>query len=439
MLRIRFTLISASMLIALGVLTLNSIAQPPGGGGGGRGGFQKGGGGGPGGPGGPGSSILRLVSNPAVQEDLKLKDKQKTAIKALTEKVKSASDNLNQQRQEFFKAAGINFGPGGGGGPGRGGQNGNGNAQGGQNGNGNAQGGQNGGGRGRRGQNADPNAAQGAPNQKGGRGNRPQLTEEQQEQMQMFRASDQELTKNAESALAKILDKTQVARVKQIQLQLDGPSALMRADMVEKLNMTDEQIEQIREFRNEQRQLSGAVRKSQGEFFRKMMPPPADNGQNDGNAQNAGNGQNGNQRRGGRGGFSPEAMKKAMEDPENQKQMETFRQEQSNVDAQFSAAVYNKVLYPRQRTIYKKMLGVPFDRSKMGAGGPGWFMPGGRNAAAAKKDGSPGNATTSAKVDSSKGDGEESASATKAAPATAKPKRKSLRDQRGSSSTTPDE
>ncbi len=58
MLRIRFTLISALMLIALGLLTLNSIAQPPGGGGGGRGGFQKGGG--PGGfGGGPGGEILR--------------------------------------------------------------------------------------------------------------------------------------------------------------------------------------------------------------------------------------------------------------------------------------------------------------------------------------------------------------------------------------------
>jgi len=369
------------------------------------------------------------VTNPAVQEDLKLKDKQKTAIKSLTAKVKSLTDNVNQQRQEFMKAAGINFGFGpGGGGPGGGGP--------GQNGQANAQGGQNGGGRGRRGQNADPNAAPGAPNQKGGRGNRPQLTEEQQEQIQVFRASTQEITQNAESALGKILDKAQVTRIKQIQLQLAGPNALLREDMIEKLNMTDEQLEQIRELRNEQRQLSGEVRKSQGAFFRKMMPPPpADNG------QNAANAQNGNQRRGGRGGFDPEAMKKAMEDPENQKQMEQFRTEQSKIDEQFSAAVYNKVLYPRQRTTYKKMLGAPFDRTKMGGGGPGgWFMPGGRggNAAAAKKGASPGNATTSAKVDSSDGDAAESASTTKAPTTTAKPKRKSLRDLRGSSGGTPD-
>jgi hypothetical protein len=440
MARIRFTLISALMLIALGVLTLNSIAQPPGGGGGGgggRGGFQKGFGG-PGGPGGPGGfggpgggSLLGLASNPAVQEDLKLKDKQKAAIKSLTEKRKSATDKVRQQQQEFMKEAGINFGgfgPGGFG-PGGGGP--------GQNGQANAQGGQNGGGRGRRGQNADPNAAPGAPNQKGGRGNRPQLTEEQQEQMQMFFASSQEINQNAESSLSRILDKTQNVRIKQIQLQLAGPDALRRPDMIEKLNMTDEQLEQIREFRNEQRQLSREVQKSRGQFFAKLMPPPDNNAQDGGNAQNA------NQRRGGRGGFNPEAMKQAMEDPENQKQMEQFREQSSKIDEQFSAAVYNKVLYPRQRTIYKKMLGAPFDRSKMGAGGPGWFMPGGRNRGgnpdAAKKDTSPGNATTSAKVDSSGGDAAESASTTKAPTTTAKPKRKSLRDLRGSSGGTPDD
>jgi hypothetical protein len=424
MLRIRFTLISALMLIASGLLTLNSIAQPPGGrgggGGGGRGGFQKGGG--PGGfGGGPGGEILRLVSNPAVQEDLKLKDKQKTAIKSLQEKVKSASDKLNQQRQEFFKEAGINFGFGpGGGGPGGGGR--------GQNGNANAQGGQNGGGGGgRRGQNGQANA-QGGPNQKGGRGgNRPELTEEQQEQMQMFRASDQELTQNAEAAVAKILDKTQVARVKQIQLQLRGPDALTRPDMIEKLNMTDEQVEQIRELSNEQRQANRAVQKNQGEFFRQMMPPRQDNAPDGGNPQ-------AKNQRGGRGGFDPEAMKKAMEDPANKKQMEEVQEERSKIESQFSATVYNKVLYPRQRTSYKKMLGAPFDRSKMfgGGGGAGWFIPGGRNGAAAKKGGTPGTASTSAKSD-----GDESTSTP--APATAKPKRPSLRDLRGSSSGNPDE
>jgi hypothetical protein len=259
--------------------------------------------------------------------------------------------------------------------------------------------------------------------------------------MQMFRASEQELTQNTESALAKILDKTQVARVKQIQLQLDGPDALLRDDMIEKLNMTDEQLEQIRELRNERRQASREVQKSRGEFFAKLMPPP------DNNAQNGGNGQNGgNQRRGGgRGNFNPEAMKKAMEDPDNQKQMEQFREESSKIDEQFSATVYNKVLYPRQRNTYKKMLGAPFDRSKMGGGGPGgWFMPGGRNGganAAAKAGATPGNTKPAAKPDSD--DDAEPAATTapaKTPAVTATPKRKSsLRDRRGSSGDSPDE
>ncbi len=241
--------------------------------------------------------------------------------------------------------------------------------------------------------------------------------------------ASQELTQNAEAAVAKILDKAQVARVRQIQLQLRGPDALTRPDMIEKLNMTDEQVEQIRELSNEQRQANRAVQKSQGEFFRKMMPPPADGG------QNAANGQNGNRRGGRGGGFDPEAMKKAMEDPANQKQMEEFREERSKIESQFSATVYNKVLYPRQRTTYKKMLGAPFDQSKMrggGGGGAGWFIPGGRNGAVAKKNGTPGTASTSAKSD-----GDESTSTP--APATAKPKRPSLRDLRGSSSGTQDE
>jgi hypothetical protein len=319
-----------------------------------------------------------------------------------------------------MKAAGFNFGGfGPGGGPGGGGP--------GQNGNANAQGGQNGGGRRQRGQqNADPNAVQGAPNQKGGRGNRPQLTEEQQEQMQMFRASSEEINQNAESALGRILEKPQVTRIKQIQLQLAGPQALVRDDMIEKLNMTEEQIEQIRELRNEERQLSGEVRKTQGEFFRNLMPPPADNGQADANVQN------GNPR-GNRGRFDPEAMKKAMEDPENQKQMEQFREQQTKIQDQFAAAVYNKVLDKRQRGLYKKMLGAPFDRSKMFAGGPGWGRPGGRNGganpAAAKKDGTTGSAAASP-------DAEEATTPKPAA--TAKPKRKSLRDLRGSSSPTPE-
>ena len=114
--RLRITLMTAATLLALVALTFNSLAQPPGrggGGGGGRGGFGGpwGGFGGPGGGfGGPGGgSLLQLAQNPAVQEDLKLKDAQKA-------KIKSLSDKYNAQMQELRGQMGG--GPGGFGGPG---------------------------------------------------------------------------------------------------------------------------------------------------------------------------------------------------------------------------------------------------------------------------------------------------------------------------------
>ncbi len=81
--RVRITLISAAMMASLAVLTVDAMAQP--GGGGGRGGFGGGPGGFGGGPGGPGGSVLNLASNPAVQEELKLKDPQKVKVKSLVD------------------------------------------------------------------------------------------------------------------------------------------------------------------------------------------------------------------------------------------------------------------------------------------------------------------------------------------------------------------
>ena len=49
--------------------------------------------------------------------------------------------------------------------------------------------------------------------------------------------------------------------------------------------------------------------------------------------------------------------------------MEQFRAQEEKLENQFAVAI-NKVLTPRQRAMFKKMLGAPFDRSKMGAGGP---------------------------------------------------------------------
>jgi hypothetical protein len=455
--RLRITLISTAMMVALAALTLNSLAQPPGrnggGPGGGPGGFF-GGGGGPGGPGGPGGSLLSLASNPAVQEDMKLKDKQKAQIKSL-------NDKFSVQSREIWGQMGGGFGgPGGPGGPG-GGPGGAPDAQGkggrrrGQNGqdaqaNGGFAGGNDG-----QGQVQDPNGPGGNQNQGGGggRGNRGPGGQQDPERAQRFalmREAMDELTQSAETSLGKILDKTQVTRLKQIQLQLQGPGAILREDMMEKLGIDESQIQMLEEVRSEHRDAQRENRRARGDMmkavFAKAMPI-RNNGQNGDDAENGGpggNNGNGNGRNGGRGNRGrpdPEAMKKAMEDPQVQAQMDQMRTQDDKLENQFSLAIA-KVLTPRQRALYKKMLGAPFDRSKMGGGGP-WGGPRGNgpgNPATAKAGATAGKTGATAKTNPDD-DADETAPAAKpATPAPAKakatttaPRKKSLRELRGSS------
>jgi hypothetical protein len=489
--RLRITLISAAMMVALAALTLNSLAQPPGrnggGPGGGPGGFF-GRGGGPGGPGGPGGSLLSLASNPAVQEDMKVKDKQKAQIKTL-------SDKFNVQSREIWTQMGG--GPGGPGGPGGGPPGGAPNAQGkggrrqGQNGQGNGNGqadvqvaqGNGGFGGVDNGQIQDPNAPGFDPNQGqagggqggqggGGRGNRGpggQQDPGRAQQFAMMREAMDELTQGAEASLGKILDKTQATRLKQIQLQLQGPGAILREDMMEKLGIDESQIQMLDEVRSNYR----TAQRENGQARRDVMKavfkaiPNQNNGQNaddaanggnggnngNGNAAN-GNGGNGNGRNGGRGNrgrLDPEAMKKAMEDPQIQAQMEQMNTQDQKLENQFSLAIA-KVLTPRQRALYKKMLGAPFDKSKMGTGGPwggrGGNGPGG-NPATAKAGATAGKTATATTKSNADDDLDESSTTAKPAtttPAPAKtkaatttPRKKSLRELRGSSSDSNDQ
>jgi hypothetical protein len=466
------------MMVALAALTLNSLAQPPGrnggGPGGGPGGFF-GRGGGPGGPGGPGGSLLSLASNPAVQEDMKVKDKQKAQIKTL-------SDKFNVQSREVW--AQMGGGPGGpGGGPG-GGQGGGQNAQGkggrrqGQNAQANGQVAQGNGGFGGvdNGQIQDPNAPGFDPNQGqagggqpgqggGGRGNRGpggQQDPGRAQQFAMMREAMDELTQSAETSLGKILDKTQATRLKQIQLQLQGPGAILREDMMEKLGIDESQIQMLDEvrsnYRTAQRENGQARRDVMKAVFAKATPNQ-NNGQNAGDPANGGNngngtGGNGNGRNGGRGNRGrpdPEAMKKAMEDPQIQAQMEQMNTQDQKLENQFSLAIA-KVLTPRQRALYKKMLGAPFDKSKMGTGGPwggrGGNGPGGNPATA--KAGATADKTATATTKSTADDDLDESSTTakpatttpapaKTKAATTTPRKKSLRELRGSSSDSKDQ
>jgi hypothetical protein len=449
--RLRVTITTAALLIALVALTFNSFAQPPGGrggGGGGRGGPGGGfgGPGGPGGRGGPGGSLLQLAMNPAVQVDLKLKDKQKAQIKSL-------NDNYDAQMQEL---RGQMRGPGG---QGPGGPQGKGQRGGGGNGDPNAQAGQGGGGGfggggfgggggGEQGQ--DPNAqgggGRGNRGNRGQNGQRPQEDPEVAQQRAMAFEAMNELRQSAEGSLGRILDKGQVGRLKQIDLQRQGPDVIFRPDMIEKLAIDEVQIEMLNEVRSGRREAQQVTRRARGALmktaFENISQGQPNNGQNGGNDQNGGNGQNGNRRN---RGFDPAqraALEKYMERPEVKAQDDQLKSQEVKITGQYTTAI-NKVLTARQRALFKKMLGVPFDLAQLGGGNP-WGGRGGNrpgNQASAKDASKTGAPTATATAKAGASDDDDDAAPTKAtiaAPTTkakaAAAKRKSLRESRGASS-----
>ncbi len=275
------------------------------------------------------------------------------------------------------------------------------------------------------------------------------------ERMQAFQESATQLRLSAEQSLGKILDKKQVGRLKQIQLQLapEGPWIVLRDDMIEKLNLTEEQVAMLKEIRDGQRQKDRELRKANREtldaVIKKVNPDfvgfgggrggnrgnrGGNGGNNDGNngggnnTKNAGAQNNGNQ--GNRPQFDPaafqkmrEEMQKTMEIPEVKAARDKQRDLEKAVENE-TYALISKNLYPRQRATLKSMVGPPFDRSVMG-NGPGGRFGGG---------GAAGKAVVKTNTDDN-GDEETAApakpkTAAKPSPAAA-PRRKSLSDLRG--------
>ena len=67
-------------------------------------------------------------------------------------------------------------------------------------------------------------------------------------------AAMNELQQMSERDLGRVLDKNQVKRLKEIQLQMEGPFAVLRPDVAEKLELGEDQVAQIQEIRNESNQ-----------------------------------------------------------------------------------------------------------------------------------------------------------------------------------------
>lgn len=290
--------------MCVGLLVSASLAQGPGGPGGpggGRGGF-----GGPGGPGGMfgrggggGFGPYGLLDNAAVQEELKLTDEQKT-------QVKQTNEAIGKKRQELFAGFRRNNG---------------------NNNNGN---------------NNDPNAQDAPP----------------MPDPEVMRANMEALHAQADKVFGKILNKTQMARLGQIDLQRQGPMAVFRPDIAKKLNIDEEQMEQMQQVQNESMEQMKESFQARRQAMNAFRPQDGGDQGQDRTAQR-------------------EAMKKAMETPEAKAQIEQFRKQGEDLQNQTIKAI-GRVLTKKQKENFNKLRGKPFDLTKLeGPGGPGGRGPGG--------------------------------------------------------------
>jgi hypothetical protein len=409
--------------------------------------------GGPGG--GPGGNLIMLANNEVVQKELKMTDKQKAAVKSLADNQNTKRRNVMQEMRQQMDMA-------------------------------KAQATQEAQALALQQPQIDPsvdargsgagNALAGALNQRGYQppifAGQPLVDPALQQQAaiaqgqaagnavqaqgwQMMREAMQQLQHESERDLGRALDKNQVKRLREIQLQVEGPGAVLREDVAEKLELREDQHDEIQQIVSEANQARGQLMRQNFQFMRSLMPnqpgggnPPDPGGQaadaadpqgGQGPAGGAqagpGGGRGGRGGRGQRGGpggqggprFDPEAMRKVMEQPEVKAKMEETRKEQEKLRDREYAMVY-KAMDRRQVSAFKKMLGKPFD---VGSLMNGFFRgPGQRPGQAGNTDQAKGAAPT----DASKAASGKAKTDSKTAPASKSsttPRRQSLRQRRG--------
>jgi hypothetical protein len=79
----------------------------------------------------------------------------------------------------------------------------------------------------------------------------------------------------AERKLAEILSEKQLARLKQLALQLQGPRALLASDAAKKLELTEEQCEKIRRLsRKNEKSLKTILTDQQWKQWHEMIGQP---------------------------------------------------------------------------------------------------------------------------------------------------------------------
>ncbi|MGP0063895.1 MAG: hypothetical protein ACLQGP_09905 [Isosphaeraceae bacterium] len=344
-----------------------------------------------GGAGGLGTNLLGLVTNPAVQAELKATEAQKAHLKAL-------SEQDEEQRLRWLERMGI-------GRPDVAGNRGDGKSRGG----------------------GDPPGR--AVGTGGGRRLDNSPDAEQQDPFATMLEARQQIQRSTERSIARILSQAQYARARQIQLQTEGPAALLRPEMQERLYLSEDQVAEILELMQERRQSMRETRDARNALRESALDrdpalgrlkeqlawnvPQVRNGVDDPV------GQDGRRNDPGNNPAYREARNQARrrfdEDRESQKQMATFRAQDEAIEKQFNAALYSSILTRRQSQAYRKMLGAPFNPPRS----PG-VAKGGPNRPDAAR-GARATAATSEMGAASRPQGQ----------ATAKPRRMSLREQRG--------
>ena len=95
-----------------------------------------------------------------------------------------------------------------------------------------------------------------------------------------MREAQMELDQGIEEALASILDRGQYRRLEQIQLQAKGIGACCNPTMIEKLNLEEDQVEQIRELFDQGRQVQRENGRAMSDMMRTAFSNPGVDGPN---------------------------------------------------------------------------------------------------------------------------------------------------------------
>jgi hypothetical protein len=168
----------------------------------------------------------------------------------------------------------------------------------------------------------------------------------------------EDLRRENEEALSRIFDKRQRERVAQISLQLEGLMAVTRPEIATKLNLDEYQLQQIQDLKEQYEANRGELHAAQEERFslraNAFRPKP------DGPRPSAARPRPESEAAVGKAGRASAGAEPKREESEG----ERMKRESDELGVRFAREL-NKVLTRRQKTVFNRMLGEPFDLTKV--------------------------------------------------------------------------